>query len=77
MYVQGFNYWLTKHGRKRFIERLGKRPDSEILATAIKGNPGYRFVWAPDKNCPTTGRRLVTVLLDETMMTTLPTKEEQ
>ena len=62
MYYNGINYYLTKHGRKRFIERFGHRPDNEILDIAINGADGYLFVWAPDRKYPVTGRRLVTVL---------------
>ncbi len=65
MFSRGFNYWLTKHGRARFIERFGQKPDAEILETAITGAPGYKFIWAPDRTYPLTGRRLVTVLIDE------------
>ena len=65
MYVRGFNWWLTKHGRQRFIERFGHKPDNEILDIAINGADGYIFVWAPDRAYPVTGRRLVTVLYDE------------
>jgi hypothetical protein len=64
MLHNGFNYWLTKHGRARFIQRFGQKSDQDILATAINGYPGYIFIWAPDCRNPTTGRRLVTVLLD-------------
>jgi len=67
----GFNWWLTKHGRRRFIERFGHKTDQEILDIAIKGYDGYKFVWAPDKTYPITGRRLVTVLLDKHQMLTL------
>lgn len=71
MYANGFNFWLTKHGRKRFLQRVKKNAtDVEILSTAIKGLEGYAFVWAPDKNYPAFGRRLVTVLINSN-------KEEQ
>ena len=71
MFAHGFNYWLSKHGRKRFIERFGQKPDAEILSIAIVGAPGYKFVWAPDRTYPTTGRRLVTVLIDPNTCTQL------
>lgn len=71
MYINGFNYWLTKHGRLRFIQRVGKLPDSEILTTAVHGKEGYQFVWMPDKTYPTTGRRLVTVYVDPDFMMSL------
>jgi hypothetical protein len=76
MYFQEFNWWLTKHGRQRFIERVGEMPDSDILSTAIKGKEGYTFVWAPDRSYPTTGRRLITVLINTQSMLELPAKEE-
>jgi len=66
MYAHGFNWWMTKHGRKRFLERFGQKPDAEILEIAIAGAPGYEFIWAPDKTYPLTGRRLITVLKRKT-----------
>lgn len=66
MYSKGFNYWLTKHGRQRFLERVkNNASDSEILKIAVNGLPGYNFIWAPDKRYPTSGRRLVTVLFNQ------------
>ena len=63
MKANDLQYWLTKHGRKRFLERVGKASDTEILSTAINGKDGYQFIWAPDKRYPDFGRRLVTVLI--------------
>ena len=62
MWINGFNYMFTKHGRKRFIERVGPKKDNEMIATAVKGHPDYVFLWEPDWNNPTTGRRLKTTL---------------
>jgi len=62
--ANGYNYWLTKHGRRRFLERVeSTASDTEILQTAINGKEGYKFIWAPDKRYPDFGRRLVTVLI--------------
>jgi len=57
-----FTWRLTKHGRARFIERLGMMKDNEMILKAILGHEDYTFVWAPDQKYPVTGRRLVTVL---------------
>lgn len=59
-------YRLTKHGRKRFVERIGKEySDSQILSLCHEGLPGtnYKPVWKPDKNL-TKGKhyRLVTII---------------
>lgn len=64
MYKNGYNHWLTKHGRRRFLQRVGNASDTEILNTAIEGKEGYKFIWAPDKRYPDHGRRLVTVLIN-------------
>lgn len=64
MTIGGVNYRLTKHGRKRFIQRLGMMKDADIIRTAVHGVDGFRFVWKrPDKrkSCKE-GLRLVTVL---------------
>lgn len=71
MYYNGFNYWLTKHGRARFIQRFGPLPDSEIIRIAVNGHPAYHFIWVPDSRYPTTGRRLVTVLLNDAQLCAL------
>lgn len=77
MYLHGMNYRLTKHGRKRFTERISNTTsDREIIETAVEGLNGYQFVWAPDKNEPNTGRRLVTVLIDKKAMRPLNKKED-
>ena len=37
---------LTRHGRDRFIERVGFLHDDEILAVASNPvNPKFRFIW--------------------------------
>lgn len=67
----GITYRLTKHGRKRCLERIGNLQDDDILKVAIKGAQGYVFKWAPDKKDPQTTRRLVTVLIDQSKCVTL------
>lgn len=62
MYINNFNWYLTKHGRKRYIERIGLDNDSSMISTAVNGKVGFLFRWVPDKKYPTTARRLVTVL---------------
>jgi hypothetical protein len=73
MYLAGTNYRLTKHGRARYLERVGQATDSGMIVHAVKGDPRFRFVWKPDVqflrgSCypqganVTTGYRLVTVL---------------
>jgi hypothetical protein len=54
--IDGVNYRLTKHGRRRYLERAGPAADSEILTRCV-GDP--RAVWSPD---PSDGFRLVTYL---------------
>lgn len=56
MTIGGVNYRLTRHGRRRYLERVGEAPDREILARCV-GDP--RAVWAPDA---VDGFRLVTYL---------------
>ncbi len=57
MTVNGINYRLTKHGRKRFLERSGKTiPDTEIIRHCVTDT---RAVWRPDWQ---EGYRLVTYL---------------
>lgn len=58
MTIDRENYRLTKHGRQRFIERVGLLPDNDIIKEAAKGIESFRFIWRPDG----TGLRLVTVL---------------
>jgi hypothetical protein len=69
----GYEWMLTKHGRQRLKERIGDLPDHELLKLAIYGLPGYIFTWKKDREKPN-GRRLVTVLVDESSCITL-TKE--
>jgi hypothetical protein len=54
--INGVNYRLTKHGRRRYLDRAGPAADSEILRRCVD-DP--RAVWAPD---PLDGFRLVTYL---------------
>lgn len=49
MYVNGRNYRLTKHGRKRYIKRIGQETDKNILKNAIHGLQGYEFIWQNDR----------------------------
>jgi len=63
MFHNGYDWRLTKHGRARFLERVGICADTVMLITAIQGKEGYTFIWAPDRVYPTQGRRLVTVLI--------------
>lgn len=60
MWINGDNYRLTKHGRKRFLERVGQVTDAQMLRVAVHGMKGYRFVWRPDRSG--VGYRLVTVI---------------
>lgn len=64
MFLNGQNYWLTNHGRKRYLERVGEAAsDAEMIRTAVQGLPGYRFVWRPpNKQTRGQGLRLVTVM---------------
>ena len=65
MWINGINYYLTRHGRRRFVERLGEMADSDMIATAVYGVPGFQFIWKPDWNNPKWAKRLVTVKKDE------------
>jgi hypothetical protein len=61
MFIDGQNYQLTNHGRKRYLERVGEATNAEMIKIAVQGLPGYRFVWKrPPKGG--TGLRLVTVM---------------
>ena len=60
MYIAGENYRLTKHGRQRYLGRVGCATDSEMLLHAVRGDRRFRFIWKPDS---VSGYRLVTVLL--------------
>ena len=51
---------LSKHGRARFIERVGYMTDEEMLFVATFGKPGFKFKWEPEE----IGLVLVTVLFD-------------
>ena len=60
MWVNGTNYRLTKHGRKRYIERVDKRAtDREMILDCVVGGSDFTPVWKPDDF---DGFRLVTVL---------------
>lgn len=74
MYVSGANYRLTKHGRKRYLERVGQTTDRKMILHAIKGDSRFRFVWKqavkfclghyyPKGAHVVNGYKLVTVLL--------------
>ena len=61
MTIEGINYRLTKHGRQRFLERIGKVSDSEMLVTAVAGLNNFKFIWKPGIS---DGFRLVTVIVE-------------
>jgi len=62
MTINGMNYRLTKHGRKRFLERVGAFfSDAQMIQIAVAGTPGCQFVWKPEAR-GRNGLRLVTVL---------------
>ncbi len=61
MFIDGKNYRLTKHGRKRYRQRIGPAHDSEILENCVKGIAVSSAIWKRDKNGD---YRLVTVLPD-------------
>lgn len=53
MHFYDGEFRLTKHGRRRFIERIGKGfTDTQILLLCHAGLPrtDYKPVWKPDKN---------------------------
>lgn len=61
MWINGINYRLTKHGRKRYLERVNPNAtDAEILRHCVEGVNGYRVVWEPEKGGD--GFRLVTIV---------------
>lgn len=47
MYVAGTNYYLTKHGRQRYTQRVGQATDAEMIVHSVRGDPQFRFVWKP------------------------------
>ena len=47
MTINGTNYRLTKHGRKRFLQRVEAATDTQIIRTAVAGRLGYCFIWRP------------------------------
>lgn len=62
MTINGTNYRLTKHGRARYLERVGFAEDSEIIRNTARGIPGYQPIWKP---CRKEGYRLVTILFSK------------
>lgn len=65
MWVDDYSLRLTKHGRMRFLERVGDGySDAAILALAYVGLPGYKMVWKPDARLKK-AYRLVTVLYED------------
>lgn len=68
MLIDGKHYWLSDHGRDRYIERICDgvctESDGQIITNAVAGVPGFVFVWKPDGKNPK-GKRLVTVMLKE------------
>lgn len=62
MTINDKNYRLTKHGRKRYIERVGTtNVDSEIIQDCVNGKTIKQAVWKPALRNGN-GLRLVTVL---------------
>lgn len=68
VYFDGYTYFLTKHGRTQFRNRVGHLEGDELLKAAIFNRYGCKAEWAPDSKQPVTGRRLVTIKLDEKQM---------
>lgn len=59
MTINGQNYNLTKHGRRRFLERVdGSATDAEILTRSVDLPEA---VWKPDRRLGTAIMRLITV----------------
>lgn len=73
MRINGVNYRLTKHGRKRFIKRVGYMSDADILRTVGTGkalgfiDTGYSFKFKPDWK-QRQDLRLVTVYMGDAMV---------
>ena len=68
MVKQGQHWRLTKHGRARFIERVGMMPDIDIVNTAREGLvmgffTGFSYKWADDYK-RRRDKRLITVYFD-------------
>jgi hypothetical protein len=47
--ILGKNFRLTKHGRQRFLERVGPARDWEILKRSYEGVPGFISIWKRDR----------------------------
>uniref|UniRef100_A0A6M3ITC9 Uncharacterized protein n=1 Tax=viral metagenome TaxID=1070528 RepID=A0A6M3ITC9_9ZZZZ len=67
MKIDGVNYYLSKHGRLRYMERLGQARDVEIIRTAVGGKEGFRFIFGEHRSFPKDPRFrvLITVLGEE------------
>ena len=60
MTINGHNYNLTKHGRRRYLERVNSdASDAEILRHCVTY---VKAVWKPDRKYPEHVKRLITVL---------------
>lgn len=46
MTVNGVNYRLTKHGRRRYIERVGQADDNDVIRACVN-DPNA--VWRSDR----------------------------
>ena len=71
MLIEGRNWRLTKHGRQRFLERVGVMTDSQIIMSAQSGVvfkviTGFKYKWCPDR-ARRRDKRLVTVLVGDAM----------
>ena len=68
LYINGITYRLTKHGRKRFLERVALIPDSVIIKVAQKGKlfnffRGFDYKVLPDSR-QWDSMRLITVYFE-------------
>lgn len=62
MNINGKRYLLTRHGRRRFQQRINfAASDREIIETAVAGLKHFTFVWGEDHKKENT-MRLITVL---------------
>jgi hypothetical protein len=58
MTISSINYRLTRHGRKRYLERVNPNAtDTTIILHCAYGVNGFRTVWKPSKD----GLRLITI----------------
>ena len=60
MTINGVNYRPTKHGRKRYLKRVGMADDTTIIRHAVLGLPGFKVIWIPELQPKSF--RLVTIL---------------